>query len=531
MAIRELIKIINERKGNIVIGSHFIGRENLIFDLEDYFFCSKTGKNLTIHGLPRIGKTSLIRHSATLSRLMNEFDNKTIIVYIDLNADCRNETIDYVYQWIMIKIQEELQDVQKHKQIMEKSDLDELLAFNEDKSQKSIHKLQHFLKASKEKGITIRLILDEFDCIMKNCYKNKELNVQILNGFYACLRYLITDNEKYSLKVALISRNELSEMEPPGIESTLSGVCERLTMIPFNKKELNGYWKYLHNWDDEKILTQEYINKVESFTGGIPYWLDVVNNVMLHGLLHKIEEEEIEESVYRTIRKEYDSVIKMLGDSCYLSKSGTLKTKLLQLMVGPKFNLNSDDISLLVSYAIITRKKGQDGTNEYISLSPTFEEYLQLVPLEKPIWDSIFLFEQKMRKLLKEKFLIEYEGDWEKDFTAKYGDNNNGLIPKLRKDREKSVKLFGDAASMNLVDYLYMRDYYNYFIKDNWKWFQKVFTKFNGDIALFQQRISFLCDVRNPLAHSNGHFLTKDETIKADDYCKSFIEQIDKFME
>ena len=191
----------------------------------------------------------------------------------------------------------------------------------------------------------------------------------------------------------------------------------------------------------------------------------------------------------------------------------------------------SYDISLIVSYAIITRKKGQDGTNEYISLSPTFEEYLQLVPLEKPIWDSIFLFEQKMRKLLKEKFLIEYEGDWEKDFTAKYGDNNNGLIPKLRKDREKSVKLFGDAASMNLVDYLYMRDYYNYFIKDNWKWFQKVFTKFNGDIALFQQRISFLCDVRNPLAHSNGHFLTKDETIKADDYCKSFIEQIDKFME
>ena len=239
----------------------------------------------------------------------------------------------------------------------------------------------------------------------------------------------------------------------------------------------------------------------------------------------------MEEGVYRTMRKEYDSVLKMLGDSCYLKKGGgTLKTKLLQLMVGPRFNLCQEDISLLASYAIITRKKIDDGVIMYNSLSTVFEEYLQFVPLDIPIWESIFLFEKKMRQLIKEKYLYEYEGEWEQDYMIKYGSGNGGFIPKLRKDRDKSLKLFGDAASMHLVDYMYMRDYYTYFIRDNWSWYSRVFTRFRGDQNLFQKWMSFLCDVRNPLAHSNGNFLTKDEMLRADEYCKSLIEQIDDFM-
>ena len=516
MATRELIRTINERKGNIVIGSNFVGREDLIYDMMDYFYCSKTGKNMTINGLPRIGKTSLVRHSATMSKQTPEFDPHIIVVYADLNGECRRESIDNIYKWIVIRIIDELRKVQKEHTILSEADFNELLSFEHkvNDEQNEIHRLQHFLEALKEKQIGIRLILDEFDSILKICSHDGKLDVNMLNGFYACLRVFITDNENYGIKVVLISRNKLSEMEPPGVESKLSGVCESITLTPFDKKEKKEYWDQLCQFDNEgSTLTPEYMEHIEQFSGNVPYWLDVVNFTFLNGLQKKMDAEDLEEHLYRTMRNEFDSVLKMLGDSCC-----------------PRYNLSQSDVSLLAGYAIITKHKDNTGEVSYTSLSTVFEEYLHFVPLDIPIWESIFLLETKMRMLIKERYLSEYSGDWEQDYMTKYGNSNSGFIPKLRRDREKSIKLFGDGASLHLVDYMYMRDYYTYFIKDNWAWFSRVFKRFGGDMVLFQSRMSFLCDVRNPLAHSNGNFLTKDETVKADDYCKFLIEQIDEYM-
>ncbi len=534
MAIKQLIKTLGERKSAVVTGSNFIGRTDLVYDMIDYFYCSDIGKNITVNGLPRVGKTSLLRHSARLSREQPEFSSKTLIVYIEMGGEFLTHDIDYIYRTFVIKISEELDEAQRLYSVLLEKDYNELKQYRHNGKvfEETTHYLEHFLKDIKKNGLTVRLVLDEFDYILKICSINGKLNVDDVNRFYSKLRTIITDNENYSVKVSLISRNRLSEMEPPGIESKLSGVCESLTLVPFNKKEMDEYWEHLRQWDDDGILTKDYTDIIERFAGHIPYWLDVANATMLNNISRGKGQEEKEECMYRTMRDEYEHVLKMMGDSRYLEYSkGSLKSKLLQLMVGPRYNLTKNDTSRLTGYAIVTKQNLTNGACSYTSLSPVFEEYLQFVPSETPIWDSIFLLEQKMRRLIKECFLVEYNGDWIKDFSLKYGSNNNGLIGRLIKDRDKSIKLFGGDVSTHLVDYLYIRDYFTYFIKDNWDWFKKVFKSYNGDINLFKHRMSFLCDVRNPLAHSNGDFLTTDDISRAEDYCSNINSQIDEFME
>lgn len=538
MAIRQLIAVLDARKGTIVTGHNFIGRDYLVQDMIDYFYCSSLGKNIAVNGLPRVGKTSLLRHSARESKSREEYNPRTIIIYIDMGSEFLNRDIPYIYRTLASKVLDGIRKAQEEYSILTVEDYKELMEYEQNQSTYSEAKfhLEHLLQDVMKKGLFVRLVLDEFDHILKICSSGNSLNCEMLNGFYLFLRTVITDNDNYSMKVALISRNRLSEIEPSGVESKLSGVCESLTLIPFKKKEMNKYWEHLRQWDDEGRIDERYIANIERFAGHMPYWLDVANATMLRGLSHDLDEDELEEEIYRTMRDEYHHVLKMLGDSRYLMKDSgrgsqdyskdSLRSKLLQVMVGPRYNLNDLDISRLFGYAIVKRS-GQDGA--YETLSNVFEEYLRFVPSETPVWESIFMLEQKMRRIIKEVYLANYSGNWEQDFADRYGGTDKGLIGRLKKDREKSKRLFGDAASTHLLDYLYMSDYFKYFIKDNWELcFKNVFKLYHGDINLFQQHMTFLCDVRNPLAHSNGVFLTKDDILRAEDYCKTICAQIDE---
>ena len=538
MSIRKLISVLNARKGTIVTGDDFIGRDYLVQDMIDYFYCSALGKNIAVNGLPRVGKTSLLRHSARESVAQEDFNPMTIIVYIDMGSEFLNRDIPFIYRTLATKILEKISTAQRGHNILADDDYAEIAEYenNHAKYGEARFHLEHLLQDVKRKGLIVRLVLDEFDHILTICSPGNTLNCEMLNGFYLFLRTIITDNENYSMKVALISRNKLSEIEPPGVESKLSGVCESLTLIPFKSKEMKKYWEYLRQWDDENIITEEYVDDIERFAGHMPYWLDVANATMLRGQSHDMDRDELEDEMFRVMRDEYHHVLKMMGDSRYLNKEmssdyqkkDSLRSKLLQLMVGPRYNLNNSDVMLLIGYAVVKRS-GQDGS--YESLSKVFEDYLQFVPNETPVWDSIFMLEQKMRRLIKDVYIANYSGDWEQDFSTKFGSNDKGFIARLKKDREKSMRLFGDGASSHLLDYLYMSDYFRYFIKDNWNsYFKKVFSAYHGDINLLQQHMSFLCDVRNPLAHSNGAFLTKADIVRAEDYCNNICAQIDEYL-
>lgn len=537
MANREIRKIIIERKGSIVTGEHFVGRNTIVLDLVDYFYCTPRGQNLSVCGLPRVGKTSLLRHAALMARNNPCYDSRTLIVYIDLNAECRGCSIDYIYDWIIAKTLEELRRVRHQVAVVTDTEMKLLegYAHSDNKEHTPLLRLQKFMEEAKKQGLVVKMVLDEFDTIMKSCQKERNdkngtiLDTETLNAFYACLRLLITDNDLYSLRVALISRNKLSEMEPPGVESKLSGVCTHTVMLPFKKKERRQYWEQLKEHDDEGLITTKYIQRVESFASAIPYWLDVANDCILRGIDNEMDDDELEDSLYSTMREQYDSVLRMLDDSCYLDQSGsTLKRKLLQLMVGPRFNLTPDDITRLEDYAVVTQKQKEDGTNEYRSLSTVFEDFIRCRPSDTPVWDTIHVFELKMRQLIKERYLTAFDGDWIKYYTDKY---KNGLIPRLKHDQERSRKLFGSTVSHHLADYLYMRDYYTYFINDNWDWFRQVFRRFNGDKVALERQMTFLCDVRNPLAHANGHFLSAEEITRADEYCRGLSQQIDAYLD
>jgi hypothetical protein len=481
--------------GNIITGQRFIGREDEIETIQNRIL-NKNGGNIAIMGLPRVGKSSLAWKS-----LMEQRDNalKDKIFIIRINVGDISTSKEF-YQTLINDFSNELEEedflddkkislITKHKNII----------FNPDENTINIkNSIGRFYRIIAKSEVSVIYILDEFDHI-GTIFKLED---------FQFLREL-SINPDIKIAFMTISRRTIQEIELLGnvALSKLSTIFSDLNLGLFDDNEIDLYWKRLNEFGIK--TDKEYQDRVKYYTGNHPFLIDIFNSEIINELLIK-KEIDIEESINKLIRLTffnlYDNIITLLREE-------KLYDKLIQILFGPRYDLDSKSIERLLKFGMIYK----DENSRYQCFLNFFKEYLSLKQNEIDFWPLWSETEISLRTIIKQELFKKYGEEWEEEFIKKYPKKENSII-ELRRTMEKNKRNFPDKASSHLVDYTYPKDMYDIFISTDWS---TVYCHiFNGQKKDWIKKFKILAKIRNPIAHNNEYFLNDVDKNLAISYCK-----------
>jgi len=485
--------------GNIVTGDRFIGREYEIETIHNRIL-TKNGGNIAIMGLPRVGKSSLA-WKALMEQRKQALENKIFVIRINVgnisfSKEFYQTLINELYDELLIEgFLEEKQEkiINKYKNII----------FDSNESNINIkNAINRFYKIIAKMDISVIYILDEFD----------HIGIIFKLEDFQFLREL-SINPDTMVSFVTISRRTIQEIELLGnvALSKLSTVFLDLNLGLFNDNEVNLYWKQLEKFGIE--TDSEYRDKVKYYTGNHPFLIDIFNLEIINKLL--IEKNiDIENSIENLIRLTffnlYDNITTLL-------KEEKLYDKLIQILFGPRYDLDSKSIERLLKFGLIYK----DENNLYQCFSEFFKEYLSLKQNEINFWPLWSETETLLRDLIKKELNKKYGQEWENEFVKKYPKKENS-INELQKTMLKNKKNFPERASSHLVDYTYPKDMYDIFISMDWS---TVYCNiFNGKKQDWAKKFEILAKIRNPIAHNNEYFLSDTDKNLAIAICEDIIK-------
>jgi len=270
-------------------------------------------------------------------------------------------------------------------------------------------------------------------------------------------------------------------------------------------------------------VSKKYRNDLNLIAGRHPYMLDVINfeifnhisqtNLDLDETFNKVSEE-----LRLKILNEFESIINLL-------KQEKIFHYLIQLVVGPKFDIKPRDIERLLKYDMAYPHE----SGVYKSFSDDFDDYLKTKDAENDYWPIWTKAEKKVRNLIKDFLHDRYGEDWEEKYQKEtLSAGKTGALDKLRNVRDKSIKRFGSSASPHLVDHTYPLDMWNLFISGNYAWFKPIL---GDEKKSWGKRFNFLAEIRNPISHSNPEFISSEDINFGKEICNTLVKKIEMWYE
>ena len=503
--------------GGIIIKDRFVGRKKEIETIQNRLLGSSFG-NIAVVGLPRVGKSSLVWNSIIIEK-EKLLSKKIIPIWISFGEF---NSIYETFDDIIFEIEDVIADTEVigklqgiSKRINESSSNVEKRRF-----------IKRFFKLLKQKGYRIIIALDEFDNA-KNI-----LNLQDFQ-FLRELSY----NIETKIGLITISRKSIQELEPDnGALSNFYQIFTDLRLKLFSNEDIDLYWKRIESFGvnisaDYKVLSNQYC-------GTHPYLLDVLN----HEVFNQISQSDIDlkdtflsiiDDLRLKLFNEYEAILKLMTFE-------GLDDKLMQMVVGPVYDINQRDTEKLLKYDIVNKS---DADN-YSSFSDFFNDYLYLKSSSVDVWPLWTEVEIEVRNLIKEELLKSYGAEWEIGYRKAFGrkiESSSGdkqitvdvidggkYSMGLIKERDRSKKIFGDLASQHLIDYTVPSVMFDSFISKNWNWYGAILGKQKNDWKPIFQHLG---KIRNPLAHNNPNFLSDSDKNLAEGYCKIILEKIKQWKE
>lgn len=495
--------------GNLVTGARFIGRQKEIKQIHNRVLASNGG-NISIVGLPRIGKSSLV-WNALIQQKETLIDEKKVIVEINIGSLDNSRDL---FKAMASEVIENLENIIDNLQL---ELLNKILdKFSPDISDYEFRSnLYKFLRRVKKTSYQIIYIFEEFD---------KGGDFLTLSDFQA-LREIGTRPE-YSVNFVTISRRTIQELEAKnGALSRFYAIFNYLNLSMFSNGDTDKYWKRLHELGID--IPQSYKEKTHSLVGEHPFLMDIVNYSVFNEYLNSIDQElypilsQIFEGNNLNLLYHFDEIIDLMKDE-------KLERKLFQSIVGPVFDLDIKSIEKLVRFGIIKNVElGEDKQIKFDGFSDYFSDYLRIKREEFPIWELWSKTEIELRELIKYYLVSKYGENWVEGFVRK-NPKKEKSIETLQLIKSKNQKTFGERSSKHLVDYTYPADMYNIFMQTDWAWFNQVLKDSNKE---WRGKFNHLAVVRNPIAHNNTPFITSQQKNLAVDYCNLILERISKWKE
>lgn len=535
--------------GTPVYGDRFIGRFNEIKTIEDRIVNNQLD-NVSIVGLHKVGKTSLVLHTL-ISKKQVLYDKNILVVYTQLSNFTNSKDF---YISILNDVDEQMtEDLQLSKWgDIRKKTIEEITA------ETSIFRirdliLKTFRKINKLLGFHSILVLDEFDSATKVFARESNNDPLIQEGevitrgeaeFQTLLR--LGAMIDYNVSLVTLSRRDLGKIEvngtAPSLFSQIFGVPIHLKM--YDDEELSEYWKRLRS--AYPLLTVDYRNNAEYMVGGHPYLLDKYNDCCIRrGVFDKPKNDDL-----TVLRKDADAVFASILHR--LDCDNLLKIA-VQIIRGPVYENYEGLIDYLKLYGFIkpvsTRTKQRllgsiDGVvegkgveekgyicfSDYLTKRFAFNYYSALQYW--PLWNET---ENALRRMIKRYVADCFGADWEDAFLSYVKDNCMSEesykicsvnFQRLEKEREKAIVEFGDNAFTDIVDYTHTSDIFNTFIRNDWEWFRDVLGE---NFGYWHSIFSYLTKIRNAHAHSNADLVSETQKEEAVLYCRRILDIIQKW--
>lgn len=359
--------------------------------------------------------------------------------------------------------------------------------------------IKKFLRFINENRYRLIVVLDEFD--------NAE-NIFNLQDFQFLRE--ISYNLEVKIGIITISRKTVQELEPDnGSLSNFYQIFDELRLKLFSEEDLLHYWQRLRNQGIE--ISDSYINSTILYSGKHPYLLDLIN----YNIFNEIEQTDINldnifnltlDNLKLKLYNEYESILKLMEQEF-------LDNKLVQIIIGPVYDISQRDLEKLLKYSLVQSLPDQT----YCCFSVFFKDYLLIKSKEIEVWPLFSQFEIEMRSTIKLFFIEKYSDNWDSTYPQK------AMITELILNRDVNIRSFKEKASLDLIDYTYPKHFYDYIISSNWEWFKPILRKEKG---YWKPRFDLLTKIRNPLAHNNQGFLSVEENSLASIYCKEIIDLI-----
>lgn len=504
--------------GGIVYGQRFVGRTSELRQIGQRVMGDTYG-NLAIMGLPRIGKSSLA-WQAIMTKREDLLKNKTLPIFFQVGSCDSSEAF---YRELVSYVHDELEFICEDDRYEKfSSRLIPELQKSDDKSV-IIPLVQKYFKLVKRLGYKIIYILDEFDSVQ---------TIFSVSDFQT-LRELST---KPDTKICIVtcSRKTIQEIESKdGAISNFYGTFSEIRLGMFSESDMLQYWERI---SAEYEIPQEYKEYIQFCVGSHPYLLDICNDYSFRNCNFFTNINDVEE-----IRIQLWHQFRTIQDT--LSHEGLLD-KAIQLVLGPAYNVKKIEEERLLKYQFIKKVDNEEkieilgrliGSSAdergqtYVCFSDYFTIYFDRQHWESvdywPLWTAT---EKAIRRIIKTYVKCQFSEDWETELYAKYGNSQNWAkqFNSVKSVRERERKTF-PSASLNLIDYTMSRDMYDVFMAPAWNdWFQKIFVGNKKDWAA---KFNYLAEIRNPMAHNNREFISKEQITLATQYCEEINRTIEEW--
>lgn len=519
-------------------GAYFYGREQeLDFFEKNLFGPAATGSSryYSLTGMNRIGKSSLLRELCRRFRQTDETGVTVLETSLEQAGGFWHYWISGVLKplfsqpWFEAALEEmypddaaQMRDIRAY--FLDKEHWAPL--FDEDAVEDIVAKdyLGQLFPILYDAGRYIILVIDEFDKAGK-VFGRREEN-------FGWFRGLLQANDR-GLSVVTISRRSIRFIEQNCFGgSTFDGIFSKRGLFGYSNSELDAYFALLEQHG--LALGEAQRRAIWYYCGRSPYYLAIMAEALLQ------DGAAAPQAVSAQFIDSFEAVISLLREE-------SLLTPMLEMLVGPKYNLNQSDLQRLVAMgycmnraALYCRTNGEreyadyfdpDATGEYLTACGYFVDYLHEVGRNdaENIWPKLSFTERRLRKVIEGEYKAMYPGTWKQQLKADAQENGaTGMHENFLHKHETVYEKAGEEQQravgntiLNVVSIKLLGE----IMQDKWSVFQKYFTCNAQDFAA---KIDLLYQARNPISHSNGELLTPSDIAAVEDICDEFNTSIER---
>lgn len=494
--------------GSVVTGRGYIGRTEIFQELQNtIFYDNKKHSSMIISGLPRMGKTSLIKKCLCAK---NKLIHKNICTcYITLSTQ-------YNFAYFLLEIIFSIRD-EMGKYKLWNTDLEKY--YKEIEAEENTYKINRYMKKifmylNEKLNIKCIIAIDEFDSADRVFENN--------NSFFQIFRDYATLPE-YNITFIVIARKDMGQIEntlPTG--SNLRGAFTEWILTGFTQKETDMYFQLIEECGVS--LEQEQKKQILYYAGCSPLLL----SYMGHGILNTGEDIAAADiditEIYRIHQKDFFDYYKRL---ILFMKTENKYFDIIQILIGPVYNITKNGIEELRACGYIYLNHDEQilepltqTSLKYRTLSMHFLEFIrieaendtELYNNELYVWKRLIDTEKALRKIIRQELKQVYGYNSWKNRIREYIDKKQAddYLKKNRRD-------FGIEANQDELDVINIRSL-SKIITEEWEVFEEKFDPPYNTREL-NLELSELNKARNPLAHGM-ECLSSEDKLKVDQICK-----------
>lgn len=518
-----------------VVGEGYIGRHEEIRNIMRILSQNSKNGSIVVSGLTRMGKTSLVKNCFDIAEKNNLLE-KNNIVTLSVTVSTVNDFSQF-YKRISNNLYMALEDRNLLDSILERrfskievclKNKDEDLIYELDDSFRAI------LNRLSKKGIKTVALLDEFDDA-RRAFKYDGVG---LSTNFQKFRDYVTEAD-YNITFILTSRTDISVIDaslPSG--SNLRGAFSEISLTGFTDDEREEFFEKIRECG--VTLSPDQKKKYIWYAGRSPFLFSkIASRIMMTD--ENLRSEDISISwIVKQCKRDFEAYFDSLIG--FMTRDELL-SKFIQVFFGPVYDLSKKDIELLKQYGYIYRIKDDlnfrdmryfdkaegdlDDVYTYQTLSEYFLEFVRIMVNRDDsliIWKELIDAEKALRGVVEQGLKITYGPDnWMTSLKEIALNRTRGFLFDVNKADtfiKASRMTFGDRVDDNLLAMISI-DALGNIIKAYWnECYHTMFNPPYEELTTLIRELEQLNKVRNPLAHGAENYLSIEDKVAAENYCK-----------